>query len=254
MAKIISLANQKGGVGKTTSTNAIAVCLKHRGYRVLCVDFDPQSNLSFSMDADLSEKAPKIYDVLKHTVKCRHAIQSTPVVDIIPTDLLLSGLELEFTTRGREFILKDCLQSVAGYYDYILIDTPPELGVLTINAFTAADVVLIPCLADGYSLQGVLRLHETICRVQAYLNPTLKIGGIFLVRYYPREELSRTARETAAMIAQHLRVPLLNSAVRHSNVIAKAHNLQRDMINYAPGNIVVKDYIALVDELLKEGL
>jgi chromosome partitioning protein len=254
MTKIVVLANQKGGVGKTTSTNAIAVCLKHRGFRVLCVDFDPQSNLSFSMNADLSDKAPKIYDVIKHKVKPRYAIQRTDIVDIIPTDLLLSSLELEFTTRGREFILRDCLSSLRGRYDYILVDSPPALGILTINVFAAADLILIPCLADGYSLQGVLRLHDTIGRIQASINPAMAIGGIFIVRYYPREDLSQTAWETAEMITRRLEIPLLQTKIRHSSAISRAQVLQKDMLSYAPRSPAVQDYAALVNELLERGL
>ncbi|MDR1193728.1 MAG: ParA family protein [Peptococcaceae bacterium] len=254
MAKIITLANQKGGVGKTTSTNALAVCLKHKGYKVLCVDFDPQSNLSFSMNADLSDKAPKIYDAIKRAVKVRHTIQRTGIVDIIPADLPLSGLELEFTSRGREFILRDCLAQVAGQYDYILIDSPPALGILTINAFAAADIVLIPCLPDAFSLQGTRRLHETITRVKPAINPGLLIGGIFIARFYPREDLSNVAWATAEEMARGLNVPLLRTRIRHSSVLSRAQILQKDIIQYAPKNPAVKDYITLADELLKGGL
>ena len=253
MAKIISLINQKGGAGKTASTNAITVCLKHKGYRVLCVDFDPQGYLSFSTNADTREH-PTIYDVLKHKVKCRYAIQKTNVADVIPADALLGNIEREFTGPGSERMLKDCLRTVSPLYDYILIDSPPELGLLSSNAVVSSNVVLIPGLSDGYSLQGVIQVHETICRIKQAFNPDLVIGGMFLVRFYPREELSRTTWETAQLLCQHLNIPLLQSRIRHSNILSKAMTtLQTDVVDYAPKNNAVQDYMALVDELLERG-
>ena len=253
MAKVISLINQKGGVGKTASTNAISACLKHQGFKVLCVDFDPQGYLSFSMGADTREHST-IYDVVKHNIKARYAIQKSNVVDISPADARLGNVEREFTGPGSEHMLRDCLRSVAPLYDYILIDSPPELGLLSANAIVASNVVLIPGLSDGYSLQGVIQVHETILRIKQAFNPTLVIGGIFLVRYYPREALSKTTKETAELLAEHLNIPLLNTTIRHSNVISKAMTtLQKDILEYAPRNHAVQDYVALVNELFERG-
>lgn len=254
MAKVISLINQKGGAGKTTSTNAITVCLKHKGFRVLCIDFDPQGYLSFSMNAD-TRNHPTIYDAIKHTVKCRYAVQNTGVAEIIPSDALLGNVEREFTGPGSESLLRDCLRSITPLYDYILIDSPPELGLLSSNAVIASDVVLIPGLSDGYSLQGVIQVHETISRIKQAFNPKLVIGGMFLVRFYARESLSQTTWETAQMLTEHLGIPLIQTRIRHSNVLSKIMTtLQCDMIDYAPKNNAVLDYIALVDELLEKGV
>lgn len=254
MGKIVSLINQKGGVGKTTSTNAIATWLKHLGYNILCVDFDPQGYLSFSMGADARESYT-IYDVIKHTVKIGAAIQKSNVLDIVPSDGLLGNVEREFTGPGSEHMLKDCLKSVSSMYDYILVDSPPELGLLSSNAVVASDIVLIPCLSDGYSLQGVVQVHETISRIKIAFNPHLVIGGMFLNRFYPREELSRAAKETGELVAQHLNIPLLNTTIRHSNIISKAMTtLQKDIVNYAPKNHAVCDYGTLVNELFERGI
>lgn len=254
MAKVISLINQKGGVGKTASTNAISSCLKHMGYNVLCVDFDPQGYLSFSMNADTRDHST-IYDVIKHKVKTRYAIQNTDVVDIIPADAILGNVEREFTGPGSEHMLKDCLKPILPFYDYILIDSPPELGLLSSNVIIASDVVLIPGLSDGYSLHGIIQVHETIFRIKKAFNPQLLIAGMFLVRYYPREALSRTTQETAQLLATHLNIPLLNTTIRHSNVISKVMTtLQKDIIDYAPENNAVRDYRALVEELFERGL
>lgn len=253
MAKLISLITQKGGAGKTASTNALTVCLKHRGYRVLCVDFDPQGYLSFSMASEHDK--PTIYDVLRHSVKCVDAIQKTEVAHVISADGLLGNFIYEFNGAGSERLLKEALQPVMSLYDYILIDSPPELGALSANAVIASDVVLIPGLSDGYSLQGVIQVHETISRIKQTLNPSLVLGGMFLVRFYPREALSRTTWETAKLITQHLQMPLLETRIRHSNVISKVMTtLQCDMVRYAPRNNAVKDYIDLTDELLRKGV
>ena len=253
MAKVISLITQKGGAGKTASTNALTVCLKHKGYRVLCVDFDPQGYLSFSMGA--KHNLPTIYDVLRRTVKCADAIQHTEVADVLPADGLLGNFTYEFTGPGSEQMLRNALQPMQSLYDYILIDSPPELGAVSVNAIIASNVVLIPGLSDGYSLQGVIQVHETISRIKQTLNPSLVLGGMFLVRYYPREELSRTTWETAKLITQHLDMPLLETRIRHSNIIGKVMTiLQCDMIRYAPHNNVVQDYMALTDELFRKGV
>lgn len=254
MAKVISFINQKGGVGKTTSANAIAVCLRHRGCRVLCVDFDPQGCLSFSAGVDMRDQST-VYDVLKRTVKAQYAVVKTPVADMIPANGMLAAAEREFTGPGCERILADCLRPVAAQYDYIIIDAPPEPGLLSANALVASDVVLIPALPDGYSLQGVIQLMETVNRFKHAFRPDLVVGGLFLVRYYPREALSRTAKETALLLAAQLRIPFLHTQIRHSNVLPKAMStLQCDLLAYAPKNHAVCDYLALVDELFQAGV
>lgn len=251
MAKILSLINEKGGVGKTTSTNILACCLKHRGYQVLCVDFDQQGHLSFSMNAD-TRTQPSIYDVIRRQVKCRNAIQHTEVTDIIPANEMLKNLEREFTSAGNERLLKDCLKLVSPLYDYILIDSPPELGLQSANALVASDVVLIPCLPDGYSLKGAVQVHETISRIRQAFNPALVMGGIFFVRFYPRENLSRSAHGALDKMTQQLDVPLLQAHIRHSNVISDALSVrQMDVVAHRSANKAVQDYQALVDELFE---
>ncbi len=254
MAKVISLINQKGGVGKTTSTNAIAACLKHMGYRVLCVDFDPQGYLTFSMGAT-TRNCGSIYDVLKHTIKAQYAIQRTRVTDLIPTDALLGSVEREFTGAGSERMLKDCLKGVQPFYDYILIDSPPELGLLSSNVIVASNVVLIPALTDGYSLQGIVQVHETILRIKNAFNPDLVIGGFFLLRFYPRENLSQSTAGAAELVSQHLGIPFLSTRIRHSNLISTAMtSLQMDIMEVDKRNNAVQDYNTLVQELFERGI
>lgn len=240
-------------MGKTTTTNALAVVLRSKGYRVLCIDFDPQGNLSFSLQAD-NTTGRTIYHVLKGEWRMRQAIQHTPLCDVVPCDVVLSGIELEFTGSGREFLLRERLAPVLGQYDYVLIDTPPGLGFLTINALTAADAVLVPVLTDLFSLQGILQLADTVEHVRDACNPQLHIAGILLVRYTPREELSSIVRDTAQMLGEKLQVPVLQTCIRSSVVVTKAQVLRQDITKYAPKNMAVQDYIRLADELLERGL
>lgn len=253
MAKIISLINEKGGVGKTTSTNLMAASLKNRGFRVLCIDFDPQGHLSFSFGADNREKAT-IYDVIKHNCKAREAIQKTSVTDIIPANDILKSIESEFTGAGNQDLLKNAVKQLHDMYDYILIDSPPELGILSANALVASDIVLIPSMPDGYSLMGVIKVHETVSRIKHAFNPKLTIAGIILVRFYAREKLSRSVSEVLVELTHTLNIPVLSTKIRHSNVINDATTVKQvDAVLEYPDNKTIIDYKDLIDELLRKG-
>lgn len=253
MAKVISITNQKGGVGKTTTTSAVAAGFKLKGYKVLCVDLDPQSNLSFSSGAE-TEDCPTIYEILKGEVKTAFSVQKMPSFDIISSNILLSGIELEFTQTGREFLLKEALSPVKDKYDYIFIDTPPALSILTVNAFTASDYIVIPMLTDIFSLQGIAQLSETIDRVRKYCNPNLKVEGIVLTKYNKRTVLSREIKGTAELIAEKLNTSIFNSTIRSSVAIMEAQINQQDIYNYSPKNAAAQDYTDLVEELIERRL
>lgn len=253
MAKVIAISNQKGGVGKTTTANALATGLKARGFRVLAVDLDPQSNLSFSMGAD-TETSATIYDVLKGELKMQYAIQKLPAVDMIASNILLSSIELEFTGSQREYLLSNALRPLLPLYDYILIDTPPALGILTVNAFTASDYVIVPMLSDIFSLQGVTQLFETIDRVRSVCNPSIQVLGMLLTRHNPRTRFSREITGTVQMISEDLGVPLFTTFIRESVALREAQSMQCSMLEYAPKNNAVSDYQKLIDEMLEKGL
>ncbi len=250
MCTLVAISNQKGGVGKTTTTNALAAGLKHKGYRVLAIDLDSQGNLSFSFGA-VTDGVACAYHVLKGEATAREAIQHTEIADIIAGNILLSSVELELTGTGREFVLKEALENILPDYDYILLDTPPALSILTVNAFTAAQRVIIPMLADIFSLQGITQLNDTVTRVRKYCNPSLIVSGILLTRYNERTLLSREIKETAAMISQQLQIPLFKTFIRNSVAISEAHSLESDLFEYAPKNNAVNDYMAFVDEFLE---
>lgn len=256
MAKIICITNQKGGVGKTTSTAYMAAGFRQKGYKVLCIDFDPQSNLSFSCGV-ASDGNATIFEVLKNSCEVTSAVfRASSTFDIIPSNILLSGIELEFTNTGREYLLKEALVRVQDRYDYILIDTPPALGILTVNALTACEIVIIPMLADIFSLQGIAQLAETIDRVKTYCNPDMKIEGILLTRYNARTILSKEIKKITEMIASDMNTDVFQTTIRSSVILSELQANQENILEYThnKNHTAIDDYIRFVDELTDRGI
>ncbi|MGL5978347.1 MAG: ParA family protein [Erysipelotrichaceae bacterium] len=248
MCKIITVTNQKGGVGKTTTTINLASALKRQGKRVLIIDFDPQGNLSFCVDAD-NQMSATIYEVLTGEVKMQYAVQRTAMCDIVASNILLSGIELEYTSSGREFLLKQALESVKHYYDVIVIDTPPGLGVLTINAMSASTSVIIPISPDIFSLQGMTQLYETVEQVKAHSNPDLKIDGVLINKFNKRLLVNREVYGAAGLILQELQVPLFSTTISLSTAVVEAQSSQKDLKEYAKKCPVIKEFDRLVAEM-----
>ena len=193
----IAIINQKGGVGKSTTASAIGGGLNSK---VLHVDLDPQCNLSYLMEANISGLTQaSALDVLQGNASAADAIQHTAQGDIIAASPALSGADIVLTATGKEYRLKEALEAIVGEYDYCIIDTPPALGILTINALTACNGCIIPAQADFLSLQGIGQLHGTIETVKKYCNPGLKVYGIVLTRYSARAVISR---EVTAMMEE----------------------------------------------------
>ena len=193
MAKIISVANQKGGVGKTTTAVNLASCLAEQGKRVLIVDSDPQGNTTTGLGIEKETIICTIYDILVNGVAVRDVIMKTKYfdLDIIVSDMSLSGAEVELVgLNKREFQLKEALEQVKDDYDFIIIDCPPSLGLVTINALTATDTVLIPIQCEYYALEGVMQLTNTINLVKKALNPDLDIEGVVMTMFDGRTNLS----------------------------------------------------------------
>ena len=247
-ATITTITNQKGGVGKTTTAAALLSCLSQRGARVLGVDLDPQGSLGFSMGLDI-EHCATIYDVFRGVAEPADVICSTDVCDVLPSNILLSAAEMEFNKPGREFLLKAALSKVADGYDYILIDTPPALNILTVNAYVASDSLIIPMAPEVLSLLGVSQIKETIESVRSYYNSRLQVLGILLNRYNGRLNLSREMLELAQEIARQLNTRVFDSKIRSSVSVAEAPAHGQSINDYAPRSKPALDFAALCEEI-----
>ncbi len=247
--KIISIVNQKGGVGKSTTAYAVGFGLAHKDKKVLLIDIDPQCNLSFSANADLERN--NILDALKGTCDITSTIQHLEILDIIVANPFLNTADNYFTQTGKEYKLKELLEPVKENYDYIVIDTPPSMGVLTTNALTTSDSVIIPCQADIYSLIGIHQLAENLEAIKKYCNPSLTVDGILLTRYNERTLLARDIKGDFEEAAQQMNSKVFKTTIREGIAVKSSQAYNQDLYIYAPQAKVTRDYILFVDELLK---
>jgi len=252
MARVIAFTNQKGGVGKTTTATAFCGGLTLKGKRVLAIDLDPQGNLSFSFGAE--DGGHTIHDVLLGKVSIIEAIQITENCDVIPSNILLSGLELELTSERREYILKEKIAPIMKFYDYIIIDTPPALSILTINAYTACNDLIIPMTPEILSLQGIAQLKDTILAVKKYYNTSLKLRGILLTKYKSTTLLTREVEEMAEIVAKQLDTVVLDTKIGISIAVAEAPAHQMSIVKYSSRSKASRDYMKAIEELYKEEL
>lgn len=248
-ASITAITNQKGGVGKTTVAASLLSCLHQRGARVLGVDLDPQGSLGFSLGLDI-EHCLTLYDVFRGAQQPQDILAHTDTCDLLPSNILLSAAELEFNKPGREFMLKTALSKIQDQYDYIIIDTPPALNILTVNAYVAADSLIIPMAPEVLSLLGVSQIKETIESVRSYYNSRLTVLGILLNRFNPRLNLSREMLELAEQIALQLQSKVFQTKIRTSVAAAEAPAHGISVIDYAPHSNPALDFTALCDEIV----
>ena len=248
--KVITITNQKGGVGKSTTASALNFGLKNKGYKTLLIDLDAQGNLSYTLTAN----NPPIssLEVLTGTATIKDAIQHTAQGDILPASPSLAGADTLITETGKEYRLKEAIETIINDYDYILIDTPPALGTLTINALTACDSVIIPAQADIYSLQGIGQLIQTIQTVKKYCNPNLTVKGILITRYNTRTVIAKDMTDLLEQTANQIKTKLFNTKIRECVAIKEAQAMQTDIFTYAPNSNASTDYRHFTDELIKE--
>ena len=246
MGKILSISNHKGGVGKTTSAINIGAGLNILGKKVLLIDLDPQANLSQSLG--LIDLDKNIYGALKGDYKLE-PISVLKGLDVIPSTLDLSGAEIELSSEpGREYILKELIEEVRDSYDYIIIDSPPSLGLLTINSFTAADEILIPLQAQFLAMQGLAKLVEVVEKIKSRLNKSLKIGGVFITQYDGRKVLNRDVVES---INTHFKSEVFETKIRDNIALAEAPAQGLDIFRYNSKTNGAEDYLSLAKEIIK---
>ena len=242
---IVAVANQKGGVGKTTTAQALAAGLAGKGYKVLGIDLDPQGNFSSACGVE-NYNVPTVYEVMKRGSTIQEAMQHAKGgYDVVPANIMLAGAEQELSQTGKEHRLKEAVAPVAGDYDFIVIDTPPSLGVLTVNAFTCATDILIPTTA------GISQLNETVTSVQKYCNPGVKIRGILFTRFNPRANISRQIKELAEQLSEYISAPIYQTYIRSAVAVEEAQANQADIFDYAGKSTVAEDYRTFIEEFLK---
>jgi len=249
MSKTIAVINQKGGVGKSTTAQAIGAGLMLKGFSVLFVDLDAQGNLSYSMGANT--KGYNALGVLERPETIRDEIQHTPSGDIVASSPRLAGADKLIEDTGKEYRLREALESLQGSYDYIIVDTPPALGVLTVNALTACTGAVVPTQADVFSLQGIAQLSGTLETIKRYCNPGLTVMGLVITRYNGRATIRREIAETLDRVAGQLHTKLYDTKIRECISIVEAQTKRQPIFSYAPRSNASKDYKALVEEILK---
>ena len=244
---VIAVANQKGGQAKTTTAQAIATGAAKIGRKTLAVDIDPQTNLTFSMGGNSQDVGA--YDLLTGRAKPRQIIQQTRQGDLIAGSSDLAAADTSFTGESRLYALRDGIKPIRNKYDVIVIDCPPTLNTLLINALAAADKVIIPLTADIYSLLGLNQLVQTIREVQQKVNPGLEIGGVLFVKHNTRTNLSREITEVIKESCAELNIPVFDTTISESVAVREAQTYRQSIIDYAPKSKPAQQYLQLLEEI-----
>ncbi|MGE5544860.1 MAG: ParA family protein [Bacillota bacterium] len=251
MAKVMAVANQKGGVGKTTTAINLGCCLALEGKRILLVDIDPQGNCSSGLGVDRSKLKTCVYDVLIRGVEPEKAIVKTgvPNLELIPATIQLAGAEVELASvEQRETRLKASIESIKHEYDYVIIDCPPSLGLVTVNALSAADSVLIPIQCEYYALEGLSQLMHSIFLVRRRLNPALKIEGIVLTMFDGRTNLSI---QVVDEVKRHFKRELYRTIIPRNVRLSEAPSFGKPIMIYDPKSKGAEVYQELAREVLE---
>ena len=253
MGRIIAIANQKGGVGKTTTSVNLSACLAYLGKKVLLVDIDPQGNASSGVGVNKGDVNQCIYDVLIDDVNVVETIQETKVenLHIVPATISLAGAEIELvSTISREVRLKRALLEVKEKYDYILIDCPPSLGLLTINSLTASDAIIIPVQCEFYALEGLSQLLSTIRLVQKHLNKNLEIDGVLLTMFDARTNLGIQVIEE---VKKYFQEKVYKTIIPRNVRLSEAPSHGEPIIIYDPKSRGAEVYLDLAKEVIRNG-
>ncbi|MCY0880661.1 MAG: AAA family ATPase [Firmicutes bacterium] len=253
MARVIAVANQKGGVGKTTTVINLAAYLADSGSKVLVVDVDPQGNTSTGLGIDKTQVEASLYDVILEQEPLMNALQPTEVVGlhVIPATMDLAGVEIELATQdGREFRLKKALEVIKNRYDYVFLDCPPSLGLLTINALAAADAVMIPIQCEFFALEGLSQLLETIDLIKSRINPDLVLEGILLTMFDSRTNL---ATQVANEVRNHFQGKVYETVIPRTVRLSEAPSYGQSILRYDPRSRGAEGYRLLAEEVAQHG-
>ncbi len=247
MARIIAIVNQKGGVGKTTTTVNLTAALSALGKRVLLCDFDPQANATSGMGVDKNTASPNVYDVLINDADPSKAVVSTKYGDVIPSNKALAGAGIEMIAiPDRERLLKKALDQLSSHYDYILIDCPPSLEMLTVNALCAAGTLLVPVQCEYYALEGLSDLLSTVRLVKRGLNPTLALEGVLLTMFDSRTNLSL---QVAEEVKRHFPGQVYATVIPRNVRLSEAPSHGKPVTDYDPYSRGAEAYRALAQEI-----
>jgi chromosome partitioning protein len=250
MAKTIAVVNQKGGVGKTTTCVNLAAALKTAGVKALLCDFDPQGNATSGFGVDKTAVSRTIYDVLINGADCRKAIATTPYGDILPANKALAGATVELISMDRrEYLLKTALETVSDAYDFILIDCPPSLELLTLNGLCAAGTVLVPVQCEYYALEGLSDLLSTIRIVKRSLNPSIELEGVLLTMFDGRTNLSM---QVAQEVKRHFPGKVYASVIPRNIRLSEAPSHGKPVSAYDPLSRGAEAYRLLAEEILEK--
>lgn len=250
MGRVIAIANQKGGVGKTTTSINLASSLAHAGKKTLIIDMDPQANSTSGLGFDLEAIDRSTYEVLIHNQNVEQTILKTmmPMMDILPAHIRLVGAEIELVNlEERERMFLKAILPIRDKYDYILIDCPPSLGLLTLNSLTASDTVLIPIQCEYYALEGLRQLLNTIRLVQRHLNTELTIEGVLMTMFDSRLNLSN---QVVSEVKEYFKEKVFKSVIHRNIKLGEAPSFGKPIILYDPASVGSQDYMGLAKEVI----
>ena len=251
MGRVIAVANQKGGVGKTTTAINLSACLAEKGQKVLAIDMDPQGNMTSGLGIDKDEVEKNIYDLMIGQVGVEEVLQKEAIenLDVIPTSIDLSAAEIELIgVDDKEFIIRNAVAPIKDNYDYIIIDCPPSLSMLTINAMTTADSVLVPIQCEYYALEGLSQLIHTVELVKERLNPILEIEGVVFTMYDARTNLSLQVVEN---VKENLQQNIYKTIIPRNIRLAEAPSYGMPINLYDPKSAGAEAYLALAEEVIR---
>lgn len=252
--KVIAIINQKGGVGKTTTAAATSAILIEKGYKILVIDMDAQCNLSnyYGLNEDKLESIDTTFDCLTNTkFDLQKAVVNTEQGDIVPSSIKMASVEsIIMPDLDRHLRLKQGLSFLEDKYDYVILDTPPALGIITINALTAADFVVIPALADRFSMQGITQVVNTISLVRDTVNSKLQIAGVLMTAFQKTTSLQKAMQEYIKSLANNLGINTFKNTIRFTVIVREAQANRVSLTNYGKYKDVTYDYRKYVDELL----